>query len=132
MVESFYIGRRMSGPMPPHPSLVRPRLTKADGFTTAVVEINLSNGFGPLRCFVPFYKECERHRRRIFMARDNDADMPVEIDNLLELFLLASPRGAKLRISVECTDSTAERIVLRLASALMGPDSYNLDFDYFE
>lgn len=132
MIENEWVKPFAPEPIPAHPQIPRPTLTMKEGFTTAVVEVKLNPGFGPLRCCNQFFKECTQHPRRILMAKDDDPEMQIEVNSVTDLCILATPLGDKLGISVEGMDSTAECIVLRLASALTGSDSFNLDFNYFD
>jgi phosphotransferase system HPr-like phosphotransfer protein len=118
--------------MTEHPNVSRPDLSKTDGYTSTRVEVALNSGFGALRCCVQFLNECRRHSRCILMARIDEEGEPIELDSITAVTMLSSPRGEELRIFVEGTDQTAEHILLRLASALTGSDSFNLEFDYFE
>jgi phosphotransferase system HPr (HPr) family protein len=104
-------------------------LMVCNGVTMAVVTINLDCGFGPMKCTCDFSTECERYKRSITLEKEDDPGMKVDAKSMMQLTMLTSPKGTRLRITVEGEDDAARCIAFRLASALEGTDTYNLDFN---
>lgn len=91
----------------------------------AVVGVNGGVGLGASAIIV---KECLRYDREIYLV---NSDGFMSGKRVIDMISLGAAEGDTIRILVEGNDETAEDIALRLYSALISKDRYNLDFEKF-
>jgi len=109
----------------------KPELRKEEGFTYIDnVVVNAKPGI-VMRPSVEIKKECEKYiPRSAYLV--NKAGQDANCLSCTELMLMEIQMGKEVTIKVEGEDEKAEKIALRLYSALKSPNAYELDFDVFE
>lgn len=117
-----------------------PEIKKESGVTSIDVILVLKPGFA-CRTVTALFLECQKFldeakaadgKARMAYLIPDDANYPLRFTSCLDLLSFAGVPGKKGTIQVDGEDKTAEKIALRLYSALTSEDAYNPDFYRFE
>ena len=120
----------------------RPEIKRENGATSIDIVLTLKPGFA-CRTVTALANECQKflkdanlpdgkERKAYLLAQHKKEIYELRFTSCLELMAFGGEPGKKGVIKVDGEDEAAEKIALRLYSALTSEDAYNLDFYQFE
>lgn len=109
----------------------KPALRVENGYTLAEVVVNLNQGFGSMRGNCSLVQDCQKYERGVWLRRIGQ-DGKADCKSILQSLFAATIKGGRLQIIVEGEDEKARVQALRIYSALISEDTYNMKFDMFE
>ncbi|MBW2993235.1 HPr family phosphocarrier protein [Candidatus Woesearchaeota archaeon] len=109
----------------------KPELRKEKGFTYIDdIVVNAKPGMA-IRPSLAITEECREYiPRKVYFVNKKGEDF--NCINIMEIMFMGIQQGHEITVKVEGEDKEAERMALRLYSALKSENAYKMDFNRFE